>query len=223
ETIAVHDGHLLDADAHLARLAASAAAVLDRALPPDLPTRVSTAAALAGPGRHRLRIVLTPDGAADVTVHPTQPGPPEPVLLTPVLLTGGAGAHKWADRSPLAGAHLVCDADGTVLEATSANVWALLDGRLVTPPADGRLLAGVTRARVLALGSLQGLPLTEAPLTLEQAHAADALLVTSAIRRAAPAALAPQAEPTPHAHALAQALRDHLLPSSRANTLPAGR
>jgi para-aminobenzoate synthetase/4-amino-4-deoxychorismate lyase len=60
--------------------------------------------------------------------------------------------HKWADRRAvdeatqrLGATPLILDEDGSVLEAAWANVWIREGDRLVTPPADGRLLPGVTR------------------------------------------------------------------------------
>jgi branched-subunit amino acid aminotransferase/4-amino-4-deoxychorismate lyase len=72
---------------------------------------------------------------------------------------------------------------------------------LTTPPADGRLLAGVTRRRLLALPGTR-----EAPLSLEDLARAQAILLTSSIRLVTPAGL--EAEPSATAVALAAELRD---------------
>ena len=80
---------------------------------------------------------------------------------------------------------LLVDADGSVLEAAWANFW-ILDGRtLITPPADGRLLPGVTRARLLELAPSLGLEACERPISLAQARAAPAALLTSSLALAA--------------------------------------
>ena len=72
---------------------------------------------------------------------------------------GGLGGHKWADRRLLSalaaagGEPLLCDLDGLVLEAARANVFIVEPGGpIVTPPADGRILPGVTRELVIGLG-----------------------------------------------------------------------
>jgi branched-subunit amino acid aminotransferase/4-amino-4-deoxychorismate lyase len=76
-----------------------------------------------------------------------------------------------------------------MLEAAWANVW-LLDGReLSTPPADGRLLAGVTRDRLLELAPSLGLQATERPISLDEARAAPAILLTSSLALAVGAAV----------------------------------
>jgi para-aminobenzoate synthetase / 4-amino-4-deoxychorismate lyase len=128
---------------------------------------------------------------------------------------GGLGRYKWADRDPLAPfdgrgrAAVICDADGAVLEASSANVWALIGDRLVTPPADGRILPGVTRSRVLDLGGAGSVRIAEEPFTLAGLDAADGIVVTSAIRVAAAAALG-TGRPAARAARLAEELRQAL-------------
>jgi para-aminobenzoate synthetase / 4-amino-4-deoxychorismate lyase len=120
------------------------------------------------------------------------------VSLRPWTLPGGLGAHKWVDRrlvdaasARLRATPLIVEPDGEVLEAAWANVWALEGRRLVTPPADGRLLAGITRGRLLERASGLGLDAVEEPLSLERVAAADAIVLTSALRMAVPGQLAP--------------------------------
>src|SRR5205085_1338758 len=49
-----------------------------------------------------------------------------------------------------AGEALFCDTQGHVCEGTGTNVFAVIDGELVTPPLTTGCLAGVTRAVVLS-------------------------------------------------------------------------
>jgi para-aminobenzoate synthetase/4-amino-4-deoxychorismate lyase len=130
----------------------------------------------------RLRIDVGP-GGVEVAVRPAAAPTLEPVELAPVVLPGGLGEHKWRDRSlldALIARHgampLLVDADGDVLEAAIANVWIVEDGELVTPPADGRILPGVTRGRLLAAGAGR-----EEEVGLARLEAADAVLLTSSI------------------------------------------
>jgi para-aminobenzoate synthetase/4-amino-4-deoxychorismate lyase len=191
ETVLVCDGAPRDLDPHLARLAASFGALYGRAAPDDLAARAAAAAAAAGHEHARLRIDVTPDGAAAVTV--TALGPPAPVTLRPVVVPGGLGPHKWRDRRLLEALEqedpdtmpLLLGADGHVLEASRASVAVqAADGRLYTPPRDGRILPGVTVALARA---------AERPLTLPDLRAAPALYVASALRGLQPAALSPAA------------------------------
>ena len=102
--------------------------------------------------------------------------------LRPVVLPGGLGPHKWRDRTLLE-AHegddpatmpLLLDADGLVLEASRASIVVrAATGALHTPPADGRILPGVTAAH----GRRRPRSLTLADLA-----AAEAVYVASALR-----------------------------------------
>ena len=77
---------------------------------------------------------------------------------------------------------LVIDADQRVLEASRANVFLVEDGQIVTPPADGRILPGVTRRRVLELATV-----SEEPVTLARLLAADEVFLTGSVRGVEPA------------------------------------
>ena len=182
DTIAVRDGCPVGLGPHLGRLARSAEEVLGRALPASLRDDIAAAVAAASPGPGRLRIDVMPEEVT-IAVRPAAMPTLEPIALAPVVLPGGLGEHKWRDRTlldALAERHgampLLVDADGGVLEAAISNVWLLEGDALVTPPADGRILPGVTRARLLA--AVGG---REEPCDLDRLAAADAVLLTSSI------------------------------------------
>ena len=94
-------------------------------------------------------------------------------------------------------APLLLDSDGTVLEAAWGNVWLLEGDALVTPPADGRILPGVTRALLLELAPSLGLRPREEPVSLHRLRAAPLTFATSAIRLAVPATLGGSAGAAP--------------------------
>jgi len=189
ETVLVERGEPRELDAHLARLAASLRALYRLPLPDGLAARATDAA--RGHERARLRIDVIPGEDAALAVTPL--GDLEPVLLRPVVIPGGLGPHKWRDRTLLesheaddpATLPLLLDADGYVLETSRTNVVAQgWDDRLYTPPADGRILPGVTVARSGA---------APRALTLADLDAAQAVYVTSALRGRQPAGLATRA------------------------------
>ncbi len=184
-TLAVRDGAAQEAPAHLARLGASARELYGVALPGDLAERVEHAAAAHdGPGRMRIEVI---PGTSEPTLTVTGPDPTRPpVALASVTQPGGIGAHKWIDRRLLdalaeqvaPALPLLVDLDGWVLESWGANVFARLpDGALVTPPLDGRILPGVTRARLLDRDP----GAREQRLTLEQLRASRELYVTGSL------------------------------------------
>jgi phosphoglycolate phosphatase-like HAD superfamily hydrolase len=198
ETIAVADGAIQALQEHVERLDGSVAELYDRPLPSDTAHR---ARAQARPliGRHRMRIQAIPtrDGlTVNVTTEPyAPPDPGRAYPLIPVTLPGGLGPHKWSDRrllDRLAGqgsVPLLVDVDEDLLEAAWANVWILEGDRIVTPPADGRILPGVTRELLLTQAPSLGLTGLVEPVSLERARRADAIFLTSSLRLAASATL----------------------------------
>jgi branched-subunit amino acid aminotransferase/4-amino-4-deoxychorismate lyase len=78
--------------------------------------------------------------------------------------------------------------DGTVLEAPTANVWWREGGRLVTPSLALPILAGVTRAVVAELAPGAGYAVEEGAYPLERLLAADEVFLTSSVREVMPVA-----------------------------------
>lgn len=188
ETIAVRDGKLIDAAAHLARLAGSAGALYGIHVAPELRPEIQLG---------RIRVVVSARG--DISVDQREETPdPAPTILEPRALPHGLGPHKWADR-PGEPHWLIVDGDD-VLETAAANIWIEREGELITPPADGRILPGITRARLL---STRG---REQRITLQELRAAEVIFLTSSIRLVTPAGLLQPA--SARAIRLAQALRD---------------
>jgi para-aminobenzoate synthetase / 4-amino-4-deoxychorismate lyase len=198
ETLLVREGRPVELDAHLARLEASWRALFGG----DADGRTEVLAAVRDVPLGRVRLTVVPDAggrpARDIRVTPIEPAvvfPPAPVRLMPLVVPGGLGAHKWADRRLLEAAErdagagavpLVVDADGTVLEASRANVFVWERGVLVTPPADGRILPGVTRARMMAVARAAGATVREEALSQERLHAADEVFLSGSVRGVEP-------------------------------------
>lgn len=195
ETLLADAGRAVELDAHLARLARSVLTLFGLELPDGLAGQVR-AVAEADPTRLRIRVIVEPDGAVRIAAS-AAPAPVAvaTVRLRPYVLPGGLGEHKWADRrlmdALVAAAPgtmpLLLDADGSVLEAASANIWIREGEHERTPPTDGRILAGVTRAQRLRDGSAAA---TE-PLSVQRLLAADAVYLTSSIAGIRPAIMEP--------------------------------
>jgi para-aminobenzoate synthetase/4-amino-4-deoxychorismate lyase len=190
ETLAVSAGAAHGAGAHLARLRRSAAD-LGIAVPDWLEGAVADAAEALDEGF--VRVVI----AGDEPQIATGPLPSrDAVALQPVVLPGGLGAHKWADRrlvDRLAGpgaSVLICDLDGEVLEAGHAAVLIAERGRLLAPELDARRLPSLSRGRTLRAAAAAGFEVAFAPLTLARLRAADAIVLTSALRGPHPGLLA---------------------------------
>ncbi len=88
----------------------------------------------------------------------------------------------------LAGASeaLLVSPSGYVLEGATTNVFALVNERIVTPPADGQIVPGVLRRRLLALARTASLPFEETSLRIASLEAAPEIFVTNAVREILP-------------------------------------
>ena len=187
ETILVADGAAPLLDAQLERLAASARALygIDLSspaggMPPwGIPPGRMPPALPSGTGR--LRVTFVPGGTPTID-HGPRGSDPSYSEVAAFVLPGGLGPHKWLDRRLLdaitvvAGATalpLLIDDDGSVLESVMMNVLIEERGRLISPPSDGRFRAGFGRRR---------LEYDEEPVDLDRLLAADALVLTSALR-----------------------------------------
>jgi len=77
---------------------------------------------------------------------------------------------------------VLVDSSGFVLEATTANVFAIdAGGRLVTPR-EGAILAGITRGEVLRIARAEGLAPLEQPISAEALRCSREIFVTSSVR-----------------------------------------
>jgi branched-chain amino acid aminotransferase len=112
-----------------------------------------------------------------------------PEAIDPSAKTGAHLPNVLAVREArAAGAHeaLLLDGRGFVTEGSSSNVFAVRDGRVVTPPLAAGILEGVTRGLVLRLAAQLGVPAEEAPLRPEDLEGADELFLTSTVREVVP-------------------------------------
>lgn len=202
ETLLVAGGRPVELEAHMARLAASLQELYGAELEDGAPGLVLGAAEGLGVGRVRLTAVPR-DGGIALDAHGEAIDPTSAfalaaraVALRSLVVPGGLGPHKWADRTLLARAEadapegtiaLLVDDDGSVLEASRANVFALRDGALVTPPADGRILPGIARAALIEVARDAGREVREEPLTAADLTAADGVFLTGSVRGVQPA------------------------------------
>ncbi len=86
---------------------------------------------------------------------------------------------EWDDKDIAEG--LVRDTAGRVIEATTANLFILRDGCLMTPGIERCGVAGIMRARVLEQARSLDIPVRVDDFTLEQVEEADALFLTNSV------------------------------------------
>lgn len=194
ETMLVVRGVPVAQVAHLARLGASLHAVYGTGLPVEADAVVAEHAADLRLGRLRLTAFPTGPGersSLGLEVDAGELGgrphfPERPVSLRPHQVSGGLGSHKWADRAALpkaapGEAPLLVD-DDVVLEAAWANLFAVRRGAVFTPPLDGRILPGVTRATAIGLLRARGIEVFERTLPLDELRSADEAFLTNSLR-----------------------------------------
>ncbi|MFI4990358.1 MAG: aminotransferase class IV [Solirubrobacterales bacterium] len=198
ETLLVIDGSPIELERHLERLGWSVRELFSQPLPADARALARERAAPLQVGRLRLTVAPRDDGslaaaAVAAVVDPDDlfPSWERAIALRPFVLPGGLGEHKWADRERLAWAEagesegwlpLVLDLGGQVLEASRANVFAVEDGALVTPAADGRILPGVSRALAIETARRLGLEVREEQLGVPRMIAAGEVFLTGSVR-----------------------------------------
>lgn len=113
---------------------------------------------------------------------------PGPFLLPP----GGAVQVKWISRGPLAHAlreahrrgweeALLCDHEGRVIEGTRSNIFAYIDGVLVSPGGSSGALDGITRETVVECASEKGMVVIDNPIKKSRLLRAKEVFLTSTL------------------------------------------
>lgn len=72
--------------------------------------------------------------------------------------------------------------DGNAMEGTASNLFIVSNGLLITPPDSEELLPGVTRDLVLELAKEDGIPFTQASISMSDLEQADEIWLTSSTR-----------------------------------------
>jgi para-aminobenzoate synthetase/4-amino-4-deoxychorismate lyase len=194
ETMLVIAGRPVELDAHLERLRASVAALYGGALPSEARTAVLDGSGRIEHGKVRITVIpgrarpLLSVTASEVDARSVFPDAGHGATLRSVVVAGGLGEHKWADRrlldriaASLAPGELplLLDDDGTVLEVSRASVFAIREGRLATPPTDGRILPSIARRQTIEAAAAARIGTSEVRLTLADLQAGEAFLTGS--------------------------------------------
>jgi branched-chain amino acid aminotransferase len=195
EATRLYGGRPFALEDHLARLQRSCAGLR---LEFDLAALRAELAALieaAGPVEAVLRIVLTRGGRRIALVEPLPHLPPvgrvATILFAPNRVLDGLKSLSYAGNmlAKRLAVEAGCDdallvtPHGRVLEATTASFFWVRDGELLTPPLEDRILASITRAKVIA-----GTGAVEEPCTLEDLRVAEEAFLASSVREVLPLA-----------------------------------
>ncbi|GJE18593.1 aminotransferase class IV [Methylobacterium marchantiae] len=151
-------------------------------------------------------------GFAPVSLHPTairrnetSPGARIKTLgyLDAVLAAREARAQGFDEA-------LFLNMRGRIACAGTGNLFAIIEGRLVTPPLSDGVLSGIVRARILGLADALGIGAEERSLDLDEVLGAEAVFMTNSLRGLSPVtAIGTTTFAGPHAivAALSRALR----------------
>jgi para-aminobenzoate synthetase/4-amino-4-deoxychorismate lyase len=194
ETMLVLAGQPVELDAHIERLTASLAVLYGSPAPDGA---IDAVLDRAGEIEHgKLRITVRPAGGQlELNVTATEidraavfPSFERGVALRSFVVAGGLGDHKWADRrllerltgaAPAGELPLLVDADDIALEASRGSVFAIQEGRLTTPPTDGRILPSIARRQAIEVARAEGVEVVERELTLADLRAREVFLAGS--------------------------------------------
>lgn len=195
EALRLYGGRPFALEDHYARLARSCAGLR---LEPDfdaLRAEVDALIAAAGPVDAVLRIVVTRGGRRLALTEPVPQRVPvarvgtvryAPARVLDGLKTLSYGANMLATRLAKEQGYdeaLLVTPHGRVLEGPTWSFFWVRDGELLTPPLEDRILASITRARIIEESGA-----TEEPCTLEDLGAAQEAFIASTVREILPIA-----------------------------------
>lgn len=100
------------------------------------------------------------------------------IALLPNILAKSAAVAAGADEA-------VFVENGVATEGSACNLFAIIQGKLVTAPVGSRVLPGITRAIVIDVARELGVEVDERLLREEEAMRADELFITSTTRELA--------------------------------------
>lgn len=163
---------------------------------------------------HRERGTCAPSAAVRTVAAP-RVDPRDPLAGHKTLSMMSRVHARRTARLSGGDAALLTTLDGDVCEADAANLFAVLDGNVVTPSLDRGVLPGITRARCLSTLSLAGRAAIERPITASELAGAGEIFLTSSLDGVRPVHDADGRQlgaPGPVARWLARCLED-LLPT----------
>ena len=97
------------------------------------------------------------------------------ITLLPNILLRQAALDQGA-------AEAILVKNGYVLEGAASNVFAVIDGELITPPKSNEILPGITRDVIMELAQANNIPCREDIIALEALQTADEIWVASSTR-----------------------------------------
>ncbi len=214
EVLRTWSGVAVELAAHLDRMFETIGSLSIKSLPREaVAAAVEAAIGAAGPGEHRIRIVVT-RGPGGLAMPLAELGPGRTIIIVeplPSAATEGLSLAvvDWAlpprigrghktlayldhviarELARAAGADegVRLDASGAVVEGATSNLFMVTAGAVVTPAIAGGVLPGIVRERVLSICGQLGISVEARRVTLDELRAADEIFVTSSVRGVVP-------------------------------------
>lgn len=202
ETMRLESGSLRQKDAHLARMAKSAAHVRFPFDEAHVREQLEALERAHPEGVFRARLLLDALGRTQLEAHAfTLRAPSDPPVVLALATRPFPQAHgefvrhkttrrahyeAFAPTDPSVFDTILWNEEGEITECARGNVAMRLDGRWVTPPLSSGLLPGVERAALIREGTL-----AEAVVRVEDAPRVEAWAFLNSLRGFVPAALVP--------------------------------
>ena len=145
---------------------------------------------------HTLAIIVKPqvdppesayrDGVAVaiVDIIRNHPGSVNPMIKSNNLMNNALAMQEALRRGAFEG--VMRNYRGELTECTTANLFVVKGGRVLTPPLDAGILPGITREFIFEIGHAARLDVREAVLRDEDLYGADEAFLTSTTREAVP-------------------------------------
>ena len=199
ETLKLIDGLPVFFEEHIARLESGMAQIeipspFDRAGLADQIVRLSEATAVPD-GACRILVTAGPtDGSPGLLVETDmRTFPQHPLALVSYRSLRAAAALKSnsfiasyvamrAARAAGADDAVFVDDRGRMYEASTANVFVVRNGIMTTPPAEGEILPGVVRAKLMQVAIADGMTVCQGLMQAAELTADDMILLTSSVR-----------------------------------------
>jgi branched-chain amino acid aminotransferase len=123
-------------------------------------------------------------GVAIVDIVRNHPGSVNPKIKSNNLMNNALAMQEALRRGAFEG--VMRNYRGELTECTTANLFIVKDGVVLTPPLDAGLLPGITREFIFEIGEANGISVREAALRDDDLLGADEAFLTSTTREAVP-------------------------------------
>ena len=154
-------------------------------------------ASISSPQIRGIRLIYKPDSGLMFQILEQKEVPEEWKLTVSEVKSHPLASHKITDRAHYENLWkkafqdgyqdmLMVSPEGRILETTRANIFMFAKGKIITPLANGKILPGIARLKVIQQSTHLGIPVDEREITLEELPNADGFFVTNSLIGIAP-------------------------------------